>query len=111
MANVILNMQDSGEWAQSAKSTFGVVNAGFKYRGLPYFEAQFYWRKRYYEEMVQANFDGSLEKNGGWVYGQHCDRIRGLVSQDQLLEWRAENGWEPLCRFVSPILPHFLSVV
>ncbi|PLB52563.1 hypothetical protein P170DRAFT_402845 [Aspergillus steynii IBT 23096] len=99
-AKVILNMRDSGKWVQSAKSTFGVVNAGFKYRVLPYFDAQLYWRKRYYEEMVQAYFYGSLENNGKWVYEQHCAKIRGLVPQSQLLEWRAEDGWEPLCRFV-----------
>lgn len=100
-AKVILSMRDSKKWLQSAKNTFGVVNAGFKYRVLPYFHAQLYWRKRYYEEMVQVYFYGSLEDNGKWVYEEHCAKIRGLVPQSQLLEWRAEDGWEPLCRYIS----------
>ncbi|KAF9893625.1 hypothetical protein FE257_010937 [Aspergillus nanangensis] len=104
-AKVILNMRDSGKWLQSARNTFGVINVGFKYRVLPYFHAQLYWRKRYYEEMLHTYFYGSLVKNGKWVYEEHCAKIRGLVPQGQLLEWRAEDGWEPLCRFLGKDIP------
>ena len=109
-AKVILNIRDSEKWFQSAKNTFCTVNSGFKYRVLPYFHAQLYWRKQYYEDMLRKYFYGSLEHNGKWVYEEHCAKVRGLVPQDRLLEWRVEDGWEPLCRFVpspSLVIPHF----
>ncbi len=31
--------------------------------------------------------------------------IRGLVSKERLLEWSAEDGWEPLCKFLGKDIP------
>jgi hypothetical protein len=98
-AKVILNRRETGPWYRSVVSTFGVTMTGFKYHVLPYFSAQLYWRKRYYEEILEAYFHGSLVKNGSWVYREHCAKIRGLVPPDQFLEWEAKDGWEPLCKY------------
>lgn len=32
--------------------------------------------------------------------------IRGLVPSQQLLEWKVEDGWEPLCKFLGKEVPH-----
>jgi hypothetical protein len=98
-AKVILNFRESDKWYRSATDTFGVVMSGLKYSVLPYFNAQLYWRKRYYEEMLQTYFHGSLATNGKWVYEEHCAKIRGLVDGDRLLEWQVQDGWDPLCRY------------
>lgn len=74
---------------------------GFKYHVLLYFSAQLYWRKRYYEEILEAYFYGSLVKNGSWMYREHCAKVRGLVSPDRFLGWEARDGWEPLCKYDS----------
>lgn len=31
--------------------------------------------------------------------------IRGLVPKERLLEWSAEDGWEPLCKFLGKEVP------
>ena len=31
--------------------------------------------------------------------------IRGLVPKERLLEWYAEDGWEPLCKFLGKPVP------
>lgn len=31
--------------------------------------------------------------------------VRGLVPKDQLLEWKVEDGWEPLCKFLGKPIP------
>jgi hypothetical protein len=32
--------------------------------------------------------------------------IRGLVPKERLLEWSAEDGWEPLCKFLGKPIPN-----
>ena len=32
--------------------------------------------------------------------------IRGLVPKERLLEWSAEDGWEPLCKFLGKEVPN-----
>lgn len=32
--------------------------------------------------------------------------IRGLVPPERLLEWKVEDGWEPLCKFLGKEVPH-----
>lgn len=31
--------------------------------------------------------------------------IRGMVPPDRLLEWSADEGWEPLCKFLGKEVP------
>lgn len=31
--------------------------------------------------------------------------IRGLVPKERLLEWSADEGWEPLCKFLGKEVP------
>ena len=31
--------------------------------------------------------------------------IKGLVPKDRLLEWKVEDGWESLCRFLDKPVP------
>ena len=31
--------------------------------------------------------------------------IRGMVPKERLLEWKAEDGWEPLCEFLGKSVP------
>jgi hypothetical protein len=38
-------------------------------------------------------------------YEQHNDEVRREAPADRLLEWRAEEGWEPLCRALGAPVP------
>lgn len=39
-------------------------------------------------------------------YERHNERVRREAPPDRLLEWRAEDGWEPLCRALALPVPH-----
>lgn len=109
-AKVILNRREIGPWYRSIVNTFGVTMTGFKYNVLPYFSSQLYWRKRYYNEILENYFYGSMANNGSWVYREHCAKVRGLVPQDQFLEWEAKDGWEPLCKYDSHLCAAFQDI-
>ncbi|KAF9892094.1 hypothetical protein FE257_002500 [Aspergillus nanangensis] len=104
-ALVILNKRDPEAWHRSIRNTFGVTMAGFAYRVLPYFDAQLYWRKRYYVEVLEAAFYGSIARHGQWVYEDHCAKVRGMVPAERLLEWTVQDGWAPLCQFLQKPIP------
>lgn len=39
------------------------------------------------------------------AYDRHNDQVRQQVTPDRLLAWRAEEGWEPLCRALGVLIP------
>lgn len=38
-------------------------------------------------------------------YFKHYTHIRSIVPEDRLLEFRSEDGWAPLCRFLNKPIP------
>jgi len=49
------------------------------------------------------------------AYERHNERVRALAPPDRLLQWRADQGWEPLCQALGlPVpdqpFPHFAGV-
>ena len=51
-------------------------------------------------------FAGSFASNGVWRYKEHLAMIRGLgLPRERLLEWKAADGWAPLCDFLSKPVP------
>jgi hypothetical protein len=38
-------------------------------------------------------------------YQLHNDHVREVVSKDRLLEFKAADGWEPLCEFLGKDVP------
>ncbi len=55
--------------------------------------------------MVLEDFFQGFEKNGKQVFREHYAQIRSLVPKERLLEFRVEEGWEPLCRFLEKPVP------
>jgi hypothetical protein len=39
------------------------------------------------------------------VFAQHYERVRRTVQADRLLDYRVQEGWEPLCRFLDVKVP------
>jgi hypothetical protein len=72
-----------------------------------WFSAELFWiRQTMSRTMMPRFFRGSFESNGKWVYEQHVAMVRGLgLPKDRLLEWSVEDGWEPLCEFLSKPVP------
>lgn len=50
-------------------------------------------------------FHGNFRKNGKEVWEQHYQMVRDLVPADNLLEFEAKDGWEPLCKFLGVPVP------
>jgi len=49
---------------------------------------------------------GSLDKASAIAaYERHNDNVRTTAPADRLLEWRAGDGWEPICRALSVEVP------
>ncbi|OJJ42882.1 hypothetical protein ASPZODRAFT_137025 [Penicilliopsis zonata CBS 506.65] len=65
----------------------------FKYGFPPFFRS------------INGSAKDGIERNGKWVYRDHCNTIRGMVSKDRLLEWTVEDGWEPICSFLDRPVP------
>lgn len=50
-------------------------------------------------------FDGDFEKNGKRAFEEHYNLVRRVVPADNLLEWKPQDGWEPLCKFLGRPVP------
>lgn len=109
-AKVILNVhRDLDGWYNSMQQTMGYFDKN------PvdwdwcksWFNADLFWiRQTMCRTMMPRFFRGSFHSNGKWVYAQHVAMVRGLgLSEDRLLEWSVEDGWEPLCKFLGKDVP------
>jgi len=39
------------------------------------------------------------------AYERHNAEVRNIASANRLLEWQAEDGWEPICRALGVAVP------
>lgn len=97
-AKVILNYRSPDAWYRSIINAFFGIHAWLRTYVLIWFHPVLYWSARYGIDIFTPFFYGSLAHHGKWVYEEHSARVRGLVPAEKLLEWRVEDGWEPLCR-------------
>lgn len=113
-AKVVLNTRrDLDKWHQSAVNTLVGVNENWTFWCMTWWGKNVFWAWHVYERMLWRCFfrcpDGSLDsgirRTGKWVYREHCAMIRGLVPEENLLEWTVEDGWEPLCQFLGKDIP------
>lgn len=96
-AIVLLSVRDAESWWQSAHETI-----------FPTSQAQ---KDTAWLEMVNAmftsRFTDELEDREACIaaFEQHNVRVRKTVPPDRLVEWRASNGWEPLCKALALPVP------
>jgi hypothetical protein len=57
--------------------------------------------------MATAAFDGRVFDKAHCLrtFEQHYERVRRTVPAERLLVYRVQEGWEPLCRFLSVDVP------
>jgi hypothetical protein len=103
-AKVILTVRDAGAWYRSVRSTIYPSSMA----GL---ESEDPARRRY-AEWIRAliwdgTFDGRLEDESHaiGVFQAHNAAVIAGVPTDQLLIYRAGDGWPPLCRFLGVAQP------
>ncbi|KAI1378999.1 hypothetical protein F4677DRAFT_355254 [Hypoxylon crocopeplum] len=113
-AKVILNpREDIDARHRSVKETFVRNHSNWVVWLLSLLTLGTFWPWRLYVRFMWPSLfralDGSIEtgvaRNGKWTPHKHNDMVRGLVSKDRLLEWAVEDGWEPLCEFLSKPVP------
>src|SRR5699024_173281 len=106
-AKVILNYRDVHAWYGSIVNAFVGINHWLMTYVLIWFHPTLYWMDRYGHDVWNPYFYGSVIHHGKWVYEEHSAKLRGLVPAERLLEWRVEDGWEPLCRYMLFFLPDY----
>jgi Sulfotransferase domain len=57
--------------------------------------------------IVSATFDGRVYDKAHClrVFEQHYERVRRTMPAERLLDYRVQEGWEPLCRFLGVDVP------
>lgn len=59
------------------------------------------WTRSMFVRVFTDGYGGDFEKNCKRAYQEHYDMVRALVPPERLLEYRGEQGWQPLCRFLG----------
>ncbi|KAE8387034.1 P-loop containing nucleoside triphosphate hydrolase protein [Aspergillus alliaceus] len=115
-AKVILNTRrDLDAWHRSIlKTIVQEVEDRWIVRIMRFFNAGMFWSWEVFmthgypglfQSARSGNARAGIECNGKWVYREHSNMIRGLVPKERLLEWSAEDGWEPVCEFLDKPVP------
>jgi Sulfotransferase domain len=110
-AKILLTDRDPERWWQSHVKMFQ-LGAEFS-QGLTDEEQQwaegsgFGRMQTALATIVSATFDGRVfdKDHCVQVFKQHYEQVRRTVPAERLLVYRVEEGWEPLCRFLSVDVP------
>jgi Sulfotransferase domain len=100
-AVIVLSTRESAaKWWESADQTiFPVLRAP----ALPEREE---WRKMVHELLaLEIGEDWDDAERAQAFYERHNAHVRRDAPADRLLEWRATDGWEPLCRALGLPVP------
>lgn len=102
-AKVILSKRDPERWYESMSET---ILAGMKQMGLTdvvprdnpmYFGAVLIAREAFNFDYSKDNVMAALER--------HNAAVRAAIAPGRLLEFEADEGWEPLCAFLGVPVP------
>ncbi|KAH9215271.1 P-loop containing nucleoside triphosphate hydrolase protein [Leptodontidium sp. 2 PMI_412] len=104
-AKVILTNRDVDSWHASTMRTVFWRVSDPELRYLHHFS----WAAGMYYPMLKKFFDtffrGDFEHQGKEVFINHYNEVRSLVPKENLLEFRVQDGWEPLCKFLGQPIP------
>ncbi|CAM1507522.1 Fc.00g071630.m01.CDS01 [Cosmosporella sp. VM-42] len=104
-AKVVLTNRDVDSWHASTMKTVYWRVTDPELRWLSHFD----WAASMYYPMLKKFFDGFFEGDfpgkGKEVFKRHYAEVRSLVPKENLLEFRVQDGWEPLCKFLDEPVP------
>jgi hypothetical protein len=97
-ALVVLSIRDTQSWWQSAHETIFAAVQGHD----PGSE----WREMI-DTLMASRFTSALEDPEACMaaFERHNARVRETIPRARLLEWRATEGWEPLCTALGLPIP------
>ena len=97
---VLSTRSDSAGWWQSASQTiFAIDGANLPPEMADWFEM---WRV-----VASARFTSNWmdEESSRAAYERHNAAVRASVPSEQLVDWRADDGWGPLCEAMGLDVP------
>jgi hypothetical protein len=95
-ALVVLSLRDAESWWRSASET--IFPSSRRASGP--------WREMV-DAVFAARFTSALDDRAACIaaYERHNTQVRREVPRARLLEWRASEGWEPLCAALGVPVP------
>ncbi|KAI1177850.1 P-loop containing nucleoside triphosphate hydrolase protein [Nemania sp. FL0916] len=104
-AKVVMTGRDVDSWHASTMKTVYWRVTDPELRLLSHFS----WAAKMYYPMLKKFFDtffeGDFPNRGKDVFTRHFDEVRKMVPPERLLEYRVQDGWEPLCKFLDVPVP------
>lgn len=115
-AKVILNYrEDLDAWHRSVCRTFATAADSWFIWLVARFSPQLFWSYEHQPNLLWRHLFRSgrqsssfgIRSCGKWVYREHCAMVRGLMvgQENRYLEWKVEDGWGPLCKFLGKEVP------
>ncbi|GAP86659.2 putative NAD dependent epimerase [Rosellinia necatrix] len=104
-AKVVMTTRDVDSWHASTMKTVYWRATDPELRMLSHFS----WAAKMYYPMLKKFFDsffeGDFPNRGKDVFTRHYAEVRKMVPPERLLEYRVQDGWEPLCKFLDIPVP------
>jgi len=100
-ALILLSVRDADAWWKSASDTIFVALETYFAEDAP----DDGWTRMGQGMMAAFAEDWRDEATAKAAYLAHNQFVRETAPQDRLLEWRAEEGWEPICRALRLAVP------
>ncbi|KAI0476325.1 P-loop containing nucleoside triphosphate hydrolase protein [Xylariaceae sp. FL0804] len=105
-AKVVLTGRDVDSWHASTMKTVYWRATDPELRALARCGS---WAASMYYPMLKKFFDtffeGDFPNRGKQVYTRHYEEVKTLVPAEKLLEFRVQDGWQPLCDFLGEKVP------
>lgn len=105
-AKVVLNLRDVDQWLVSMNGTAGEVCGWQSWEWLSAWDpalAQPWWR--FAKSIMPATYhtmnDFSPTSPARKAFLDHYERVKSITPPERLLEYRVQQGWEPLCQFLD----------
>jgi hypothetical protein len=102
-AIVLLSLRDADAWWESAEATIWKAMRG----PLPPEPAHLVRWRAMVEDLMQLRFGAWPDDRDATIaaFHRHNDRVRAGVPATRLVEWRAGDGWEPICAALGLAVP------
>ena len=107
-AKVILNKRsDIDAWYESQRNTIDLIFRDWPTWSRQWFESEVFWIARIMIWVARAPYDWDFKANGKAVYASHYAKAEEECRRQgrEWLEWKVQDGWEPLCRFLDKSVP------
>jgi len=96
-ALVVLSVRDPESWWESASETIFPTSRSMM--GTKWYAMMM--------DLFDTRFTSALENRDACIaaFEKHNDEVRRTVPSDRLVEWRAKDGWAPLCDALGMPVP------